>query len=332
VKEQTVPAGKVLIADDDQACLDLVSRLMTDLGYEVVSVRDGLSALKAVGVSPPDLMLLDVEMPKADGFEVCRRLKNDPATRLIPIVLITGLDSSDDRVRGIEAGADDFIAKPFNVQELTARVRSLSRLKAFTDELESADSVILSLALTIEARDPYTQGHCERLARFASALGVRLSLDRMDRAALYRGGFLHDVGKIGVPDYVLLKPGPLTPDEAALMREHPVIGERLCGSLRSLELVRPIIRHHHERYDGSGYPDRLRGNDIPLLAQIVGIVDTFDAMTTDRPYRRARSRERAYAELTDERARGRLRPDLVEIFIDVDRSGEANGTTGNFQG
>jgi putative two-component system response regulator len=248
---------------------------------------------------------------------VCRRIKNDPATRLIPVVLITGLSDRRSRIEGIDAGADDFVNKPFDAEELRARIRSLVRLKQFTDDLDSAESVILSLALTVEARDACTSGHCQRLARYATLLGAALKLGDEEMAALHRGGYLHDVGKIGIPDAVLLKPHKLTPVEYALMKDHTIIGDTLCGKLRSLSLVRPIVRHHHERLDGSGYPDRLRGSEIPLLAQIVGIVDAFDAITTNRPYRRAQPQRFAFEELRADAEHGLCSRDLVETFVQV---------------
>jgi putative two-component system response regulator len=267
----------------------------------------------------PDLVLMDVLMPKLSGFQVCERLKQNKATRLTPVVLVTALYESGDRIQGINAGADDFLTKPVNAHELKARVRSLVRLKRYTDDLDSAESVILSLALVIEARDAYTDGHCQRLATYATALGTAIGLSEDQLAALYRGGFLHDVGKIGIPDAVLLKPGALTADEYTQIKEHPVIGDRLCGEMRSLRQVRPIVRHHHERLDGSGYPDSLRGDAIPLVAQIMGIVDVYDAVTTARPYKVAATPEQAFEELLGEVKRGWRRRDLVDAFIAVER-------------
>jgi putative two-component system response regulator len=236
---------------------------------------------------------------------------------LIPVVLLTGLAAIEDRVRGIDAGADDFLTKPFAVAELQARVRSLTRMKRYTDELESADAVILSLARTIEARDSYTSGHCERLARSATALGAHLGLDDDQQIALHRGGFLHDVGKIGIPDAILLKRGPLDPADVLVIQQHPVIGDRLCGELRLLDDVRPIVRHHHERCDGTGYPDHLSGDRIPLVAQIMSIVDAYDAMTTERPYRAAMTPEYACHELRVDVARGWKSATLVEEFVAI---------------
>jgi putative two-component system response regulator len=256
-------------------------------------------------------------MPELDGYETCRRLKSDPLSRLVPIVLVTALHESRDRVSGLEAGADDFLSKPVNGAELIARVRSLLRIKRYTDELDSAESVIVSMALTIEARDPATDGHCQRLARDAARLGEALGLADDDIAALRRGGFLHDIGKVGIPDAVLLKPSRLTAAEFAVMRQHTIIGERLCGPLRSLRRVRPIVRHHHERLDGSGYPDGLKGKAVPLLAQIMGIVDVFDALTTKRPYKPALPPARAREELLREVDRGWRDRDLVDVFLRV---------------
>ena len=236
--------------------------------------------------------------------------------RLIPVVLVTALDDTASRIRGIEAGADDFVSKPFNAHELRARVRSLLRIKRYTDDLDNAEAVIVSLALTIEARDSTTGGHCQRLARYASALGQALGLDEDDASALARGGFLHDIGKVGIPDAVLLKRGPLTADEYEVIKQHTVIGDRLCGEVRWLRTVRPIVRHHHERLDGSGYPDGLRGDAIPLLAQIMSIVDIFDALTSERPYRAAIPAALAAEELQREVALGWRRASLVDTFLD----------------
>jgi putative two-component system response regulator len=248
-------------------------------------------------------------------------LKGRPVTRLIPIVLMTGSAEREDRVRAIEAGADDFLMKPVDQTELKARVRSLIRLKRYTDELDTAETVIMSLARTIEARDPYTEGHCERLARYAVLIGQRLGLPDEDLAALHRGGFLHDVGKIAIPDAILSKAGPLTEEERAQMRAHTTVGEHLCGELRALTRVRPIIRHHHERLDGSGYPDGLRGDAIPLLAQIIGVVDVFDALTTDRPYKAACSAGEAMAELRREVARGWRSATIVDALASAVEDG-----------
>jgi putative two-component system response regulator len=317
VRGQSGSGQSVLVVDDNPGDVRLVHTLLTDAGYTVHTATNGRDALRIVAREQLDLVLSDVMMPEPDGFEVCREIKKNPATRLIPVVLITGLRDVEDKIKGIDAGADDFLAKPFNFDELTARVRSLCRLKKFTDDLESAESVITSLALTIEARDRYTEGHCERLARFSTALGAELGLPSEDLSALQWGGILHDVGKIGVADAVLQKPASLTLSEYQEMKLHTVIGERLCGELHSLRHVRPIVRHHHERLDGTGYPDGLRHDAIPLLAQIMGIVDVYDALTTERPYRHALSQDIAFQTLVDEAVKGWRRRDLVDAFIDL---------------
>ena len=314
-------AGRVLVVDDVEANRKLVASFLTRDGYEVDFADDGRAALDRAARDQPDLVLMDVMMPHINGFDACLALKRNPATRFIPVVLVTALQNSEDRIRGLESGADDFISKPFNAHELRARVRSLIRIKRYTDDLDTAESVIVSLALTIEARDRYTEGHCQRLAAYASSVGRHIGLSDEDVAALARGGFLHDIGKVGIPDAILLKPDRLTPAEYDVMKQHAVIGDRLCGELRSLRRVRPIVRHHHERLDGSGYPDGLRGDRVPLLAQITAIVDVFDALTTKRPYKDAMSAERAFDEIAGEAERGWHRRDLVEAFIQLGREG-----------
>ncbi len=309
--------SRVLVADDREGIRSLFSRLLTADGHEIVLAADGASALAAVHRDHPDVILLDVAMPLVDGLEVCRRLKADPATRLIPVVLVSGQTELADRISGIEAGADEYLSKPVHPHELRARVRSLTRVKQLIDALDSAEAAFVALALTIEARDPYTKGHCERLSRSAVALGRALGLGDEDLRALHRGGYLHDIGKVGVPDSVLLKPAPLTAEEFALMRRHPEIGDALCAPLQSLRTVRPIVLCHHERIDGSGYPAGLAGGEVPLLAQIVGIVDVYDALTSQRPYRGALSRDQAITFLLEETHAGRFNPAYVDAFLDT---------------
>jgi putative two-component system response regulator len=319
--------GKVTVAviDDNPEIRGVVATLLSRDGYVVFTADDGAAGLELVWREQPDVIISDVSMPNVDGFELCRTLKTDRATRLTPLILLTGNTEREYRLKGIEAGADDFLTKPVDAAELRARVRSLARLKQYTDDLDTAESVILSLGATVEARDGSTSGHCERMAAYAAAFGTHLGLSHEEVAALHRGGYLHDVGKVGVPDAVLLKPGRLTSDEFAVMKRHTVVGEAVCGDFRALRLVKPIIRHHHERLDGSGYPDGLCGDRIPLLAQIVGIVDVYDALTTDRPYRESVSAETALAQLQRETERGWRSTRLVESFISLSRSGRLAG-------
>lgn len=315
-------AGKIVVADDVEELLAHLCRVLTDDGYLVYPASDGEAALALIRREAPDLVLTDVHMPAVNGIELCRRIKEDPATRLIPVVLLTGLQSRHDRLEGIDAGADDFLTKPVSTLELRARVRSLVRLKRFTDELDSAESILLSLALTVEARDKYTSGHCQRMAAYAATLGVHLGLAEEEVEALRRGGYLHDLGKVGIPDAILLKAGPLTRDEFEIVKQHTTIGDDLCGNLRLLRLVRPIVRCHHERADGSGYPDGLRAKEIPFLAQIMAIVDVYDALTTNRPYRSAIAPDAACAALEREAELGWRRADLVREFNGLCRSGQ----------
>lgn len=304
----------VLVVDDDPGARMVLERLLGAEGLAVMTADSGPAALDRMAERTPDLVLLDVVMPGLDGFEVCRQLKDHPGTRLIPVVLVTGLGNTDDRVRGIEVGADDFLSKPYVVAELIARVRALLRTKSFLDQLERVESVVTTLALSIEGRDPYTQGHCERLSGMGAVLGARLGLSDREVDALRLAGSLHDIGKVAVPDAILLKRGPLTADERLIIQEHPIRGEEICRPIKSFGLVLPIIRHHHERLDGTGYPDRLRGEAIPLTARILQVVDVYDALTTDRPYRQAIDPAEALATLHEEVARGWWDPSVVEAF------------------
>jgi putative two-component system response regulator len=320
--------ARILVVDDDERVRRLLCALLEGGADSVTTAADGSSALDAVDRIRPDLVLLDVHMPCLGGIEICRTLKSQPETRLLPVVLITGAHDGDAKRRGIEAGADDFITKPFNRHELRARIRSLIDNKRYTDELDTTESVLISLALTIEARDWMTDGHCQRLASYAQSLGVRIGLDEEQLITLRRGAYLHDIGKIGIPDAILLKPDPLTREEHAQMQTHTLIGDRLCAGLRSLGRVRGIVRGHHERLDGSGYPDGLRGDAIPILTQIIGIVDVFDALVTERPYKKAFSVERAHEELLREVDRGWRLRDLVVAFANLDIEGNGHEQAG----
>jgi putative two-component system response regulator len=313
----------VLVVDDEEGIRALFTRLLRNEGYTVTVASDGPGALKAVAAEHPDVVLLDIDIPEISGLEVCRRLRRDTATRLVPIIFITASDAREQRIEGLTAGADDFLTKPVDVQELLARVRSLTRMKQYTDDLDSAASIIMTLATMIEARDGYSPGHCHRMANYATGLGKMLKLPESDVQTLHRGGFLHDIGMLAIPDMVLRKTGRLEPDEYELVRSHTIVGDRLCSNLRSLQSVRSIVRHHHERLDGSGYPDGLTGHEIPLVAQIVGVVDTFEAITTPRPYQDSRSAAEAFAVLRDQVARGWRSNDIVEAFVDLLRTRQA---------
>jgi putative two-component system response regulator len=307
----------ILVVDDHRLNAELLREMLVPRGYHVTVASSAADAEGEIRRDPPDLILLDVIMPGKTGYELCRELKDDPATRLIPIVMITGLNAHEDRIKAIESGADDFLTKPLSPEELFARVKSLLKLKEFTDELETAESVLCTLGLSVESRDPYTEGHCERLAENATELGRYLGLDDESLVALRRGGYLHDLGKISVPDEILKKGSNLTPQEWEIMKQHPLTGEAICRPLKSLRLVLPIIRYHHEHSDGSGYPDGLRDGEIPLLPRILQVVDIYDALRTARPYKPALAHEQAAITMREEAKAGLWDDELVAEFFNM---------------
>jgi putative two-component system response regulator len=307
--------GTVLIVEDDASNRALLTLLLEREGFTVHATSDGEAGLAAVEATNPDLILLDVGLPGIDGFELTRRLRLDPALVTLPILLLTGRTDPADVVTGLDAGADDFITKPFAQAELIARIRSALRLRRALVGMEAAHAVVTALANAVEAKDVQTEHHCERLALLAGRLGTRLGLEPAELDAVTYGALLHDVGKIGVPDHILTKQAPLTEDEWALLRRHPEIGERICAPLRSFAAFGPIIRHHHERWDGAGYPAMLRGERIPIGARIVCLVDAFDAITHDRPYRAARTIEDALDAIAQE-AGHQFDPELTTLFAD----------------
>src|SRR2546425_6632813 len=317
-------SGTILVADDNATNRELLEELLASQGFTVVTASDGAAALQKLSNTQIDLVLLDVMMPHLNGFEVCEKIKNSPDTYLIPVIMITALSDKQDRLEGIKLGADDFLSRPVDRTELLARVRSLLKLKLRTDELERAESVLFSLARSIEGKDPYTHGHCERLAEYSARLGEQLGRSDDQITALRRAGIVHDVGKIAVPDAILLKPGRLTPDEWTIIREHSVVGERICAPLKSFRFVLPMIRHHHEKLDGSGYPDGLRGEAIPVTARVLQIVDVYDALTTDRPYKRAFSITDALQTMKQEVNKGWWDPHIFDQFEQLVRSGAAD--------
>jgi putative two-component system response regulator len=278
---------RILVVDDEPSVMQLCVTILAGEGYRVTTASRGEEALDKIFAAPPDLVLLDVMMPGMNGLEVCRHLKADARTQLVPVIIVTALLDSKDKIAGLEAGADDFLTKPFDHVELLARTRNLLRIKHLTDQLEHTESVIFALATTVEAKDSYTEGHLQRMASLTERLARAAGLDARQVTYVRYGGILHDVGKIGVSEAILCKPGTLNPEEWVEMREHSVIGARIVQPMRFADAVAPIVRGHHERWDGGGYPDGLQGEEIPIGARIVALVDAYDAMSTDRPYRAA---------------------------------------------
>lgn len=307
----------ILIADDDVQALGIVKQIMLGQGYDVITAPDGHAALDRILDRKPDLVILDNYMPGISGHEICADIKSRHETRLIPVVMLTAYTDSEDKVASIEAGADDFVNKPFKPIELTTRIKSLLKVKFMNDELDSAERVLFALASAIEAKDRYTQGHTERVSHYAFVLGKHLGLSNDEQNALFKGGILHDIGKIAVPDAILNKPNRLTADEFETIKMHSDRGEKICQPLKSIKSALSVIRHHHEKMDGSGYPDQLQGAEIPLVARIMAVVDVYDALTTDRPYRAAFSQHEAFAIMTEEADKGWWDQGILNEFKEI---------------
>jgi putative two-component system response regulator len=309
----------ILLVEDDAPIREALAGLFDEFGYHAVKASSAEAALDILNVIAPDLIVTDVRLEAMSGIELCKHIKHDSRYEFTPVVILTALADQASRVAGLAAGADDFFSKPVDFVELRTRVTALLRVKFLLGELERAEAVITTLALTIEARDPYTGGHSDRLGRYAVAVGRALGVDGPTLRALQFGGYLHDIGKVAVPDSVLLKPGRLDAQERQLIQAHPVVGAELVRGLRTLDSVRPIIRHHHERWNGSGYPDGLEGEAIPLGARIISVVDVYDSLHGARPYKRAQSHDEALSRLRQETDAGYLDPTIVDAFSDVSR-------------
>jgi cyclic di-GMP phosphodiesterase len=311
----TTGQATILVVEDDAQVREVLTEHLADLHYTVLSAPSAEEALRQLETITPDLVLTDVHMGEMSGIDLCAKLKADQRFQLTPVIILAGQSDLKARVAGLAAGADDFFSKPFDLLEIHTRVAALLRVKFLLDQLERAENVITTLGLTIEARDPYTAGHCERLARYAVSLGKALNVDEVMLKALWLGGFLHDLGKIAVPDHILLKKGALNVEERVVIQTHPVVGADLVQGMRTLDDVRPIIRHHHERLNGSGYPDGLKGEEIPLGARIMAVADVYDALRTARPYKPALSHDTAIAILLRETEEGSWDPYIVRTFI-----------------
>ena len=305
----------ILVVDDRSDNRMIAVDLLSMEGYEVLQAESGVAALEAVRQSLPDLILLDVMMPGMDGFEVCRQLKQDEQTRLIPVIFLTSLSDRQARISGIESGGNQFLSKPFDCLELLAWVKSFVRQKRLNEDSDQSRQIVSFLAEIVESRDPNTGGHCKRLVKLSDAFGAYLNLSRDQRRNLHWGSYLHDIGKVGIPDSVLLKTGELTPDEWEIMRKHVLIGADICKQYPPIQKVIPIVLHHHERWDGSGYPYQLAGDEIPYLAQVFQMIDIYDALTSERPYKRALAPEEALKVILAETQRGWRNPELVNQFF-----------------
>jgi len=336
--------AKILLVDDDFRSLGLMKSLLTPLGYDVLLADNGEKAIKLAKAAPLDLILLDVVMPQMDGFEVAKLLKGDEDTRIIPVVMVTGLKSVEDRVKALDAGADDFLTKPVDKMELKARVRSLLKVKAYHNHMHNYQKELetevakktkqLQLALekikiasldtihrlsrAAECKDVDTGAHLQRMSRYSVAIARKMGLNERTVEAVLYAFPMHDVGKIGIPDHILLKPGGLNFKEWEIMKKHTIIGSKILegSNVRFIRLAEVIALTHHEKWDGSGYPQGLKGKKIPLVARIVSIADVFDALTSERPYKKPFSLEKSLDIIVKSRG-GDFDPEVVDAFFSV---------------
>jgi putative two-component system response regulator len=313
-KEVGTETQRILVVDDNQAIAGLLLRLLRAEGHDVAVTGDGAQALRAIASQPPDLILLDLDLPTVNGYDICRQLKGNPATRWIPIVIITGQAASEFKLHSWEMGADDFLTKPFRAVEVVARCRSLLRVKRLVDELDSAEAVVFGLARAMEAKSPYTFGHSGRVAEYAMKLAELAGVSEEDRQILHKGALLHDIGKISIPDAILNKPGPLTPDETLIIQQHTVQGAHIVEPLKSIRRVIPLIRWHHERIDGGGYPDGLSDEQIPMMVRVLSVADFYDSLASRRPYRPPLAQDQCLEMLRQNAFEGGLDPELVNLF------------------
>ncbi|HTE20094.1 MAG TPA: HD domain-containing phosphohydrolase [Armatimonadota bacterium] len=309
-----IPGARVLVAERSEPNARQVAEYLRAVGYDVLVATDGEEALRSIRRDDPEIAILDVGIPRLNAYQLCERVKNHPSTRNIPVVMLVSPSAQDEKIRGLEVGAEDFLCRPVNKLELLARVRSLVKVKRLNDQVETTENVIFGLARMLEKKVSNTSSDWERLADHACLLGHALGLTEEDLDILRKGAILHDIGKIAVREEVLMKPGRLSSEEFNEIKLHPEMGERICGPLRCADQVLPVIRHHQERWDGKGYPDGLRGEQIPLLARILSIADAYDAMLSPRPYRAALEPEVAQQNL-EAGSGAQWDPHLVSVFL-----------------
>ncbi len=312
-----VSQPRILLVDDARANRRVLSSILSGSDFTIVEASSTSEALATIASQQIDLVLVDELAPEIGGPEFCKIVRRAAPTRFLPVFVVASQDDVESEVASINAGADEFIVRPLRPRAVQARVRASLEHRALIDSLDESEAVLFSLAQSVEERDPELGTHCQRLAMMTTAMGVVLGLPPEDILSLQRAGYLHDIGKIAIPDKILFKPGPLTADEWIVMKSHAERGERICSRMSSLKSILPIIRNHHERWDGSGYPDRLRGEEIPLLARVLQIADIYDALTTERTYKSAFTSEQAIEILQDEAAKGWRDPRLVSMFGDI---------------
>ncbi len=315
--EEPKVSPTILLIDSNEISRRVLKAMLKSAPYKITEATQPTEALAIVDQREIDLIIIDLVMPEVSGADLCRRIKASRRTQLIPILMLTNVRGIENEIAGIQSGADEFLTKPLHPEVVRTRVRAMLRNKAAIDSLEEAETILFALAQAVETRDRTTGDHCQRLAEYSVALGRALGLPQPQLVALHRGGYLHDIGKVGVPDSILFKQGSLTEEEWKVMKFHTVKGEEICRPMKSLAPVLPIIRSHHERWDGSGYPDGLKGEDIPLLARILQIADVYDALTTERPYKPAHSSEEAFRILDEEARRGWRDIELLTMFHEI---------------
>lgn len=307
----------ILVVDDVQSNLELMGAIFEKEGFQVYSAIGAHAAIEMFQKYPIDIAVLDVMMPGIDGFELCTKLKSISGKHFFPVILLTALTDRNSRIKGLESGADDFISKPFDIIELILKIRSLLKLKTLQEELDHSENIILTLAVAMEARDPYTKGHSTRVSKLSVDFSKFLGLPEKDREQMKKAGILHDIGKICLSQSLLRKPGPLTKEEVEMIKTHALLGEEICRPLVSMRKILPAIRHHHERWDGTGFPDGLAGQDIPFMARILSIIDSFDAMVSVRPYRDRRSVKETLRVMKSEQYSGQWDFELLAYFLDM---------------
>ncbi len=315
----------ILIVDDLEINRRLLKAMLKNTSYRFLEARGAEEAFRILARERIDLVVLDLMIPGMSGTEFCRQIKAERRTQLVPVLMMTSLQGVENEIHGIDSGADEYLTKPLHPALVRARVRAMLRNKASVDSLEEAETILFALAQAVESRDEYTAGHCERLATYSVAVGVTLGLSKPELVALHRGGFLHDIGKVAVPDRILHGTGKLSQEEWTIMKRHTIRGEEICQPMKSLAPVLPIIRSHHERWDGSGYPDGLAGEDIPLLARVLQVVDIYDALTTKRTYKPTMSHHDAIQLMQEESDKGWRDPDLISLFVSVSNSSWEEG-------